>query len=330
MKLPVKVCWIALILATFVSAGDALAARKVIVVTGIDEINTKRISTIRPVIEGIKEGLNKKNIALEFIYVELTEIDDSIKEPVGATAIARAMVHKPDLIITLTDDALKYVGAKISDVPVVFTWVVNNPTALGLPKENVTGFTRSSHATMIWSLARKLTGADTVSVLGKDNEAMQGAKEYLNSNNSELKWLSGVTLEEIYLVDNFSQWAKKVKECKSGMIYLADTDLIDRNGPMKSEDLVRWTVNNAKVPVIAASEKDVKAGALLAIDASAKDIGLSAAEIAVKILNGTKPSDIPYSTSVKGALVINEWTARKYGIRIPEEVLSMAAKVYDK
>lgn len=323
MKLSMKV-WLAFLLIAVVSAGTVWAKEKVIVITGVGEANVARVSTFESVFDGIKEGLRTRNIKPEFLFVELVAIDDSIKEAVGGSFVARAMVHKPDLVITLTDDTLKYVGSKIDDVPVVFTWIFSHPNTLGMPKENITGVVRGSHSGAILGLARKLTGAKTVTVLSKNNESMRGGKQFLEANADKLERMTGVRLNEVELVDTFSEWADKVKECRSDMIYILDTSRVDSNGPMDPEELVRWTVDNATVPVIAATRDDVKFGALLSIVSSDKDIGLTAAQIALKILGGTRPSDIPYASSTKGTLMINTDTARKYGIAIPRDVLSKA------
>ena len=329
MKLSIKVWGLAFVLMTVVLAGNVWAKDKVVVITGVGEVNIARVSTFESVFEGIREGLKIRNINPEFLFVELVDVDDSIKEAVGASTVARAMVHKPDLIITLTDDTLKYIGSKIDDVPVVFTWIFSHPHTLGLPKENVTGVIRGSHSGRILALARRLTGARSVTVLSKDNESMRGGKQFLKANANEIERQTGVELNEVELVNTFSQWADKVKNCRSEMIYLLDTSRVDRHGPMKPDELVRWTVDNATVPVIAATRDDVKYGALLSIVSSDKDIGLTTAQTALKILGGTKPSDIPYVSSTKGALMINTGTARKYGVDIPKDVLS-TAKSYDE
>ena len=89
-------------------------------------------------------------------------------------------------------------------------------------------------------------------------------------------------------------------------------------------------MDNAKVPVIAATEIDVKGGALFAIVTSEHAIGITAAELSIKILNGTAPKDIPYTPSTKGKLAFNAKTAQKYNVDIPYDILSTAEAIYEE
>ena len=59
------------------------------------------------------------------------------------------------------------------------------------------------------------------------------------------------------------------------------------------------------------------------------DNGQVAAEMGVKILSGTVPADIPYTSQSKGRLVINAVTAKKMNVNIPYEILSTAEKIYE-
>ena len=98
---------------------------------------------------------------------------------------------------------------------------------------------------------------------------------------------------------------------------------------MTPEETVRWTVENSKVPVIAATERDVKAGAMFSIVTSEKEIGREVGIITLKILAGTPVSEIPIHASAKGKLVINAKTADKYKVDIPFDILSTAETVFE-
>jgi ABC-type uncharacterized transport system substrate-binding protein len=110
---------------------------------------------------------------------------------------------------------------------------------------------------------------------------------------------------------------------------MADTSRIVKDGKeLPRQELVRWTVENAKVPVIAAADSDVEAGGLLSIVTSEKAMGALTAETSLEILNGVTPSQV-YKQSKKGKLLINAKTAQKYKVNIPYDILSTAEKIYE-
>jgi ABC-type uncharacterized transport system substrate-binding protein len=312
-------------------AAGAAAAGKVVVVTGVAEQTTREVGTYLPVFEGIKQALNEKNADIVFQYVELDNApDEAVRAQRGKDAVQKAMVEDPDVVMVLNDECVKYVGMEIKDVPVVFAWIFSNPKELGLPKDNITGVTRRSFAPDIWSLANQITGAQTVALLSKNNRSMAGVRSYIMAGADKLEQASGVRVKEMYLCDTFDQWSELVENWKYDLIYLADTSRIEKDGEnMDAEELVAWTVENAKVPVIGATERDTQAGALFSIVTSEKQIGWQAGQMAGKIISGTPVSDIPMEASENGKLLINAATVDKLGVEIPYDILSSAQKIYE-
>ncbi len=326
------VCLMACMLMVTLFAGNALAAKKVLVINGVTEAEAKRIGNYELVYNGIKEGLATVGIEPEFQYIELDSYkSDEEKNAAGDKAIETALAAKPDLIITLNDNCLKYVGSRIDSVPVVFAYIFGKPETLGMPKDNATGVLRRSYAVDIWGTAHKLLGAKTVALMSKDGMSMRGVRKYLTAMADKLEAGSGVRYKEMYLLNTFEEWKAAVDSFPEDFIYLADTSRITEGDKVLSrEEITRWTVDNAKVPVIAATEADVKAGALFAIVTSEHAIGLAAAELAVKVLNGTAPKDIPYFSSTNGKLVVNVKTAQTSKVEIPYEILSSAEAIYEE
>lgn len=313
----------------FISSA-AVAAQKVIVISGVSEINGKDAGYVQ-VTDGVNESLKAVGITPEYMWVDLDAVTDSAeKEKLSLATVEKVKAAAPDVVIVMNDNCLKHIGTKIEDIPVVFTYVFGHPATLGLPKPNITGVTRASYAADIWALANKLLGVKTVALMSKKSPSMEGVRKYLFAGADKLKAASGVQYKEMYLLETFDEWKKAVNEFPEDFIYLADTSRItDGDKILSRVEVTAWTVANAKVPVVAATEKDIEAGALYAIVTSEKALGINAAEIAKKILNGTAPSDIPYVSSKKGKLVINVKTAKQYGLDIPYDILSSAEKIYE-
>ncbi|MCJ8499190.1 ABC transporter substrate-binding protein [Desulfatitalea alkaliphila] len=322
--------WICLLSLMVMCTVNVAAANKVVVVVGVGNTSYQNIGSIEPIIQGIQDGLKTKRITPEIQFTELVGLgSDGARAAVGSAAIARAKVSNPDLIITLTDDCLKFVGSRIDDIPVVFTFIANMPEALGLPKKNVTGVLFRSYAPDTFGLARKLMGVSSVTFFTKDSPAMQASAGLLRANAGALEQGTGVRLVDAHLLETFRDWVDATKKTTTGMIYLGDTSRIDRNGyPVSDRELVHWTVRNATVPVIGAAEKDVEAGALFAVVPSGRAMGLLTANTALKVLGGASPADLSYTTNTQGELVVNISTARRYNLVLPEALLA-SARIYE-
>lgn len=312
------------------ATADDLSSKKVVVISGVSEASAEGIG-YNLVYDGINEGFKAAGVKPVYQWVEMDSLpNDEAKEAAGKEAIAKARAENPDLIITLNDDALKFIGSRIDDIPVVFAWIFGSPSKLGMPKDNVTGVLRTSYAADIWTLAKKLLPkADTVALISKKSASMGGIRKILFGRAPLLKKASGVEFKEMYLVDTFDEWKKTVDEFPEDFIYLADTSRIKKGDKTLSRtETTAWTVDNAKVPVIAAAQGDVKAGALFSIVTSEHGIGLTASEVALRVLNGEPPPQV-YKQSKKGKLLFNLKTANKYKIEIPFDLLSSADKVYE-
>lgn len=307
-----------------------LSGKKVVVISGVSEESSGNILGYKFIYDGINEVLKPAGITPVYQWVEMDTLpSDEAKTAAADEAIAKARAVKPDLIVTLNDDALKFIGARIDDIPVIFSWVFGAPSSLGMPKDNVTGIIRKSYAVDIWRMAKRLMEVETVGMLSKYSLTVEGVKKTLLAKADLLEKASGVRFKDMIMCNTFDEWQKAVKEFPYDLLYLADTSRITKDGKaMNSADLTAWTVANAKVPVIAAAEKDVAAGALYSIVTSENGIGKMVAETAIGILNGGEVNQA-YQASKKGKFVVNLKTAVQKKTEIPYEILATADKVYE-
>ena len=85
----------------------------------------------------------------------------------------------------------------------------------------------------------------------------------------------------------------------------------------------------AHLPTMHAFRFFVDAGGLMSYGATQSEIYAIAAEQVAKILDGTRPSDLPLRQATRFELVINNRTAKALGLTIPPSVLARADQVIE-
>ena len=84
-----------------------------------------------------------------------------------------------------------------------------------------------------------------------------------------------------------------------------------------------------RIPGMFVTREVVIAGGLLSYGASLPDLFRRGASYAHKILQGTKPADLPVEQPVKFDLVVNLKTAKTMGLSIPDSFLLRADEVIE-
>jgi putative ABC transport system substrate-binding protein len=85
----------------------------------------------------------------------------------------------------------------------------------------------------------------------------------------------------------------------------------------------------SRLPGMFVTREVVVAGGVLSYGASLPDLFRRGATYAHKILQGTKPADLPIEQPVKFELVVNLKTAKAIGLTIPESFLLRADEVIE-
>jgi putative ABC transport system substrate-binding protein len=82
-----------------------------------------------------------------------------------------------------------------------------------------------------------------------------------------------------------------------------------------------------RMPGIGSTIGQAESGFLLSFGSSVAKVSRRTADVAVRILKGTRPADIPVEQADEFELVINARTAKALALKIPESVLARATRI---
>ena len=106
--------------------------------------------------------------------------------------------------------------------------------------------------------------------------------------------------------------------------YLIPTD----NAVVSAAESVLQVAEDKGTPVFASDESTMERGAAAGLSVNYTQQGRDAAKILVKMLGGTKASEIPVETQKEFDLFVNEAGATAQGFTLPESIVSRATKKF--
>jgi putative tryptophan/tyrosine transport system substrate-binding protein len=248
-------------------------------------------------------------------------------------ALAADLVsRKVDVIVTIggTPAAVAAKNAT-STIPIVFT-SVSNPVGVGLveglarPGGNVTGFSNIAAglvAKEIEMICELVPRASAIAVLVNPNNPItdpliRDAQEAAGTKGVKLDVMKAGAEGEID-----AAFASLVQLGASGLVVDPDSFLSSRRG-----QIVALASRHA-VPAIYGNRAFVSAGGLMSYGTDETAMLRQAGVYAGKILNGTKPADLPVQQPTTFELVVNLKTAKELGLTIPPLILARADEIIE-
>ncbi|MFH1776302.1 MAG: ABC transporter substrate-binding protein [Candidatus Omnitrophota bacterium] len=297
---------------------NPLAAAEVDIPVFID----RELNAYQSIVEGIGEILKKNRYTPNFTYYNF---EDST--PQGQAMARKIKDKKSDLILTLGSKASIIVKNEISDIPVVFSLVIN-PLEEGLvnsmtrPGNNVTGVSINisveTQFTVIKSIIPTARRIGVVYDRDKTAGVVKEAKEAAEKLGLELVALPVSSKADV----------PKTIESLNGKIDVlwgtVDTTVFTSQS---IQFILLFSLRN-KIPFIGFSPSFVKAGALMGVYCNYKNIGRKTGEMIIRVLKGEAPGDIPVDLPTDPDLAINVRVADIMGIKIPAKVLSKADEIF--
>jgi putative ABC transport system substrate-binding protein len=283
-----------------------------------------------PVLEGLRQGLAQLGYVegkqITFI-VEDTQMDTL--DPVKAAM--RLVESKPNLIFTVALSHAAAAKQATANIPIVFT-VLSDPLQNGLitgyssSKNNLTGVANSvvvltgKRLDLLKDVAPRMRRALAI-VAVKENIALmsfQFLQETAKKLGVQLVRRDVTTKEDIeqVLLDTPRGSVDAIVQIPAILLIKNIAPIIDK-------------AKKDKLPFIVHTEELVKKGALVSYGEDYKLLGIQAARLVVKVLHGTKPSEIPIETPEQPVLVVNRTTAKIIGLKITREFLERVDRFVD-
>jgi ABC-type uncharacterized transport system substrate-binding protein len=271
------------------------------------------------IFKGIKTALKGTGIEVRRFQMDTKRNgSEEFKKEAGLKAKAAIEEFKPDVIIASDDNASKYALVpyfKDGAIPVVFSGVNWDHKRYEYPWKNATGMEEVDMIPeMIKELKRHAKG-NRVGMIGGNDETTRNDHNIYNPRffDGKLKSVYPSTFDEFKTM--FLALQKEV-----------DMIIFGANASIKGWDndaAEAWLLANTKVPT-AAKDTFMARYVLATYAKEGTEQGEYPAKVALKILDGAKPSSIPVTQNKKVKLMINMDMAKKLGAVFSMSMLKVA------
>jgi len=247
------------------------------------------------------------------------------------TLVAKLVRRPVSVLVTGAEPTVLAAKAATSGIPIVFV-IGNDPVKLGVvtsfnrPGANITGvyiLTTSLEAKRLGLLHELIPRAEVISVLLNPNlpstqdqlTQLQAAAHALGLRLNVLHASNPSGIDEAF--------AAAAHEQIPALIVAADPFFNTRR-----EQILALAARHV-VPAMYQFRHYATAGGLMSYGIDRADAYRQAGVYAGRILNGTKPNDLPVIEASKFELVINLKTAKALGVKVSDNLLSLADEVIE-
>lgn len=302
--------------------GDTLqaASPKVMVVMSYDKEYAWE-QEIRDGVAKVLEGC----CSVEWFYL------DTKRHLEGGTEMAQKAYEfyrqfQPDGVIAADDNAqsmfvVPYLKNKV-DVPVVFCGVNADPKQYGYPASNVTGITERLHIRSSIAFAQQLLPSiKKMGFILKDSPSTDGVfqqyeREYSSYPVESVAFERPTSFEEALAV------VRSLKDKTDAVFFETMEGVRDKNGRiLVDQEIIPLLAKEYGKPIISNNLYHVEFGTLCAVTKTGQEQGQVAAEILLRLLEGTPISEIPITVNRKGKKVINLRIMKEMGLKPGSDVL---------
>ena len=265
-------------------------------------------------VDGLKEAGYVDGQNIKIVY------QNAQGEQANCVTIAQKLINdRSDLIFAIATPAAQAVANLTDEIPIVISSVTDPESAKLVqkntaPGNNVTGTSDLTPCAAQMQLLKKICPeAKTVGMLfcsSEQNSYFQIALAEKACDELGLKYVEATVSNSNEIQQVVQNLSKKVD-----VIYSPTDNMI-----AAGMTLVAQVATENGIPTIVGEEGMVNAGGLATYGLSYYELGKQTAKMAVEVIEGKKPADMPIQYLDKCDLKINEDTAKKLGITIPSNL----------
>jgi len=281
------------------------------------------------VLKGVKDDLKENGVDVDY-SIHNAQANMATAGQIGT----QIMGEKPDLVLAIATpsaqtcaQALKK-APHMQNTPMLFT-AVTDPVLAGLVKDlerpggNITGVSDMLPLDQHMEMVKKfIPNLKTLGVMYNSGEA---------NSKSSVKLLKAVGKDMGYEVtDATVSKTSEVYQAAKSLVGRVDAVFVPTDNTVVEsfESAVKVCTEN-NLPLFAADVDSVKRGAVAAMGFDYYKHGRQTGAMARKILGGASTATTPVETQKELKLYINKKYADLMGLKIPDDLLSAADKVYE-
>jgi len=283
-----------------------------------------------PVLEGLQEGLERLG------YVPGKNVTLVVEDTHGAVSdlvqrAAQLAAAKPDVLVTVGTPHTRAASQATTNVPIVFTRV-GDPLQYGLiasyasSQNNLTGVSTYSGpltGKRLELLQEIVPGVKRILAVVAKNEAnAQAAFERLAGTAQKLQ--IQVLRRDVTSREEIEQVLSTMSPGAVEAIFHVPSFLVSAH-----IDLLIQQARQEKIPLIVHEDSMVDQGALVSYGGHSRPMGVQAAKLVAKILEGTHPAQLPIQTPDKFIMTLNLATAKTIDLALPRTILERADRLVE-
>lgn len=281
-------------------------------------VESRTAAAHQSALEGFRQSLGERQHDAQLSFYNTSDINDNKSV---------AEIRSADLILTLGTVATKLVKDKVQDVPIVFADVLD-PLGSGLvesmasPGGNLTGVALDIPIRMQFEVLQSiLTRVQAIGIVYDPRE--NGG---VIAEASKVAADMGLTLvaKPVTSERDVPETIRSLSGEIDALWMVADKTVFS---PKSRDFIILFTLRN-KIPFMGISAQFVQAGALVALYCDYIDIGRQSGDLALKILAGADPADLPITVPRRTGLAINLRVAERIGLNVSPQVMDGAEIVF--